>query len=114
MRKVKFTEDYEDNSKGDVKRVRQNRAFTLVDEKSVAEYVTPEDLVKDTELGETKAMEGSPSDTAASDTTETQQKDATPAATELAEEEGVTVSDIDGSGTNGKVIKSDVESYLEE
>lgn len=40
--------------------------------------------------------------------------DATEGARELAESEGVNMTDVEGTGENGRVTKSDVESYLAE
>lgn len=39
--------------------------------------------------------------------------DATPAAIDLARDKGVTLSSIEGSGKDGRVTKSDVESEVE-
>jgi pyruvate/2-oxoglutarate dehydrogenase complex dihydrolipoamide acyltransferase (E2) component len=38
--------------------------------------------------------------------------DATDAARELADAEGVDLSDVDGTGERGRILKSDVESHL--
>jgi pyruvate/2-oxoglutarate dehydrogenase complex dihydrolipoamide acyltransferase (E2) component len=40
--------------------------------------------------------------------------DATPAAEELAEEEGVDLSEVEGTGAGGRVTKPDVEAAVEE
>ncbi len=40
--------------------------------------------------------------------------DASPAARELAEAEGVDLSEVEGSGEDGRILKSDVEAHLED
>ena len=46
--------------------------------------------------------------------TMTEEVEATDAAVELAEEEGVDLSEIEGTGSDGKVLKSDVQDALDE
>ena len=123
MKKIKFTQDYNDHQKGDVLRVTQNDAFMYVDEADVAEIVTPDEMVQDTELGETKAMSGAPADTSAGglensssegDNGSEATRNATDAALDLVEEKGLDLEEVEGTGNDGKVLKSDVEDHLEE
>lgn len=43
----------------------------------------------------------------------TEEVSATDAAEELAEEEGVDLSDVEGTGADGKVLKSDVQDAID-
>jgi large subunit ribosomal protein L21 len=80
-------------------------------EKPKAE-VAPEPVVEETPAEVTEAAAEAPE--AAAEAQEAGEYDITPAAAELAAEHGIDLSTIEGSGKDGRILKSDIDKAIKE